>query len=433
MRRQSSSGGGLLTIVMLLVAVGGFGFLLFTNARPARPLTVVIPTQSQPTEAQNPWQDVLQPDFGDNTTPLPTIEIPQEPFVAPTIIPLTEQAGTPIAAADLMDDALFTLAPVSEGTTPTPIPPTLDASGATAAPEVQAVGPQQPTIPWQPPPLAVPRNEDPLGRDHYVFQRPVDSSGQNFGNFAYPYGSTGLGLDSALRIHHGIDMPNPIGTTIRAAGSGTVLFASSEEEPYFQSTFSYGNIVVIEHDFGWQGQALYTLYAHLEAPLVSTGDLVEAGDPIGLNGNTGGASGAHVHFEVRLGQNTYGSTVNPVLWLAPYVGHGTIAGRLVNERNEMIDEATITLRDWATTLFTARMPTYIFDGTVNQVNSDPNWEENFVFSDIPVGRYEVIAEVDGIRYREVVDVFEGRTSFVLLAPPNLGGANTVSQQATPEN
>ncbi len=86
-------------------------------------------------------------------------------------------------------------------------------------------------------------------------------------------------------------MPNPIGQTVRAAGSGTVIWAADglrTEGATFQSSPSYGNVVVIQHDFGYRGQPLYTLYAHLSAVLVTAGDYVNMGDAIGLVGNTGG-------------------------------------------------------------------------------------------------------------------------------------------------
>jgi len=49
------------------------------------------------------------------------------------------------------------------------------------------------------------------------------------------------------------------------------------------------------------------------------------------------------------------------------------------------------------------------------VNSDPLWKENFVFGDVPVGRYQVVTNIDGQRVVQRVDVSEGMTSFVDLA------------------
>jgi murein DD-endopeptidase MepM/ murein hydrolase activator NlpD len=421
MRGQS---GGVLTIVVLLLVVGGFGLVLYSNAQPVPPARVIMPTQVDPTPEADSWRAVLREGFGDDSTPLPTIAIPTQPFTAPTLAPDMQPAGGPLDTSELGSGDLYTLEPVSVGVTPTPIPvtPTFDVTDVPVAVQVM---PRATNI-WQPPPLIPPINRDPEGRDHYWLGRPVDSSGRNFGLAYYPYGSDGPEENNPMRIHHGIDMPNEIGATIRAAGSGTVLFASTEENPYFQNTHSYGNVVVIEHDFGWNGQRLYTLYAHLQRALVQTGDEVEMGDPIALNGASGHVTGPHLHFEVRMGQNTYGSTYNPVLWMVPYVGHGTIAGRLVDERGSVLNNHTITLRNWGTGLVEASTRTYIFDGTVNQVNADPSWNENFVFADVPVGRYEVVANYDGHRLSTIVEVREGMTSFAELRPVDPATAQPVT-------
>ncbi|MCL4253022.1 MAG: hypothetical protein KJ043_04485, partial [Anaerolineae bacterium] len=74
------------------------------------------------------------------------------------------------------------------------------------------------------------------------------------------------------------------------------------------------------------------------------------------------------------------------------------------------------LRNYSSNWFEGTTTTYIFDGTVNQVNSAPNWEENFVFGDVPAGRYEVIAVYEGQRISRIIDVFEGLTTLVELRP-----------------
>lgn len=422
MRQQSNS---LITIMIVLVALGAFSFLLYSNAQPAAPLRAIIPTQVEPTAIANPWQNILRPGFGANGTPLPTIPIPDQPFVAPTLIPVSGATTTPFDILQQGNSELFTLQPISAGVTPTRPAPTQTLASQQEPITVQAVV-QQPTIPWQPPPLDPPISRDPLGWDHYFFARPIDSNAQNFGTFYYPYGSSGLNLVSANRIHHGVDMPNEPGTTIRAAASGTIIFASKPDAWIFQDSPAYGNVVVIEHDDGWNGQVLYTVYAHLQIALVHAGDRVSMGDAIALNGSSGDTSGPHLHFEVRVGQNRYGSTYNPVLWLVPYINHGTIAGRFVDENGNFMDDALITLRDWNTGLQVQSTKTYIFDGTVNQVNSDPNWNENFVFGDIPVGRYEVVTIYNGQRLSKVINVYEGMTTFADLQPSEIATPQPVT-------
>ncbi|MBZ0303796.1 MAG: peptidoglycan DD-metalloendopeptidase family protein, partial [Anaerolineae bacterium] len=283
-----------------------------------------------------------------------------------------------------------------------------------------------------PPPLIPPISRDPLGRDHYWLQRPVDSSANNEGLFYYPYGSDGPQQESPWRIHNGIDMPNPIGQPVRAAGSGTIIWAAEGLRVTgcaFQNSPSYGNVVLIQHDFGYHNQPLYTLYAHMSAVLARQGEYVQAGDVIGLVGETGRVSGPHVHFELRMGGCHYGDTYNPVLWMVPYVGTGVIAGQLTDANGNFLNDVDVTVKNWATGLVQDTTTSYIFQDAALDVNSDPVWDENFAVSDVPVGRYEVIATIDGQRVTKVVDVLEGTTSMVEMRPEQPATAQPVETEA----
>jgi hypothetical protein len=89
------------------------------------------------------------------------------------------------------------------------------------------------------------------------------------------------------RNHNGTDIDLETGDTVRAAWSGKIRYAK-------YNTSGFGNLVVIRHYNG-----LETFYAHLEKHLVVPNQIVQAGDPIGLGGNTGHSYGSHLHFEVR--------------------------------------------------------------------------------------------------------------------------------------
>jgi murein DD-endopeptidase MepM/ murein hydrolase activator NlpD len=397
---------GLPAFVLVLVAMSGFGLLVWWNARPSEVITPIIPTEQIPTEDAEAWQRILQAGFGSNSTPLPTIAIPTASFAPPTLPGGGDSGLTPIPPAQVADDLGPTLNAIVTATRPAPSPTVL----LTPIPVTEQFV-TRPPAEWQPPPLQPPISRDPLGRDHYWFLRPVDSNATNFALFSYPYGSDGPQDQNPWRVHHGIDMPNPIGQTVRAAGSGSIIWAGVA----FQDSASYGNVVLIQHDFGYFGQPLFTLYAHLQAVLVSVGDLVNGGDPIGLVGNTGRVSGPHVHFEVRLGENKYRATVNPLLWMVPYVAHGVIAGRVTGPRGELLQDHNVTIRDRRTGLVVQSTTTYIYLDNGSDVNADPLWQENFVVGDIPVGRYEVVTTIDGQRVSRIVDVLEGMTSFVDLA------------------
>jgi murein DD-endopeptidase MepM/ murein hydrolase activator NlpD len=92
------------------------------------------------------------------------------------------------------------------------------------------------------------------------------------------------------RPHEGIDLPVPIGTPVLAAAGGRVVYAGD-------GIRGYGNLVVLEHAGG-----LLTVYAHNSELLVRPGDVVAAGARVALSGQSGHATGPHLHFEVRQGQ-----------------------------------------------------------------------------------------------------------------------------------
>jgi murein DD-endopeptidase MepM/ murein hydrolase activator NlpD len=260
---------------------------------------------------------------------------------------------------------------------------------------------------WNPPALEVPLAYHPY--DHYWLIRPVGSNNTNFGLGYYPYGSDGPRND--LRIHHGIDIANPIGVEVYAPGSGTVVWAEKGHLNEYESITAYGNTVVIEHDFGYNnGQRVYTLYAHLSAFLVSKGEHVRTGQAIGLIGNTGQVTGPHVHFEVRVGRDSYFATRNPILWMVPYVGTGVIAGRVTFPNGGVVTDAVIMLIDQATGRVIERTNSYAGFG----VTGDDKWEENFVFADVPVGRYLITSRTSTILWSGEVDVVPGTTNWVQL-------------------
>ena len=97
--------------------------------------------------------------------------------------------------------------------------------------------------------------------------------------------------------HMGLDIRIRIGDTIRAAFDGKVRISRYERR-------GYGHYLVIRHPNG-----LETVYGHLSKKLVEENDIVHAGDPIALGGNTGRSTGPHLHFETRI----LGNPINPAL------------------------------------------------------------------------------------------------------------------------
>ncbi len=102
------------------------------------------------------------------------------------------------------------------------------------------------------------------------------------------------------RFHHGIDFGGHLGIPIHATAAGIVEFAGFTKG-------GYGNLVILDHDFGFQ-----TLYGHMLKNLqVKKGDFVAKGDVIGYLGNTGVSTGPHLHYEIKYIRNI----LNPASFL----------------------------------------------------------------------------------------------------------------------
>ena len=91
------------------------------------------------------------------------------------------------------------------------------------------------------------------------------------------------------REHRGTDIALDTGDSVRVAFNGVVRVMESS-----RNTGGYGNLLVVRHPGG-----LETYYGHLSRFLVKPGEIVKAGEVIGLGGNTGRSTGAHLHFETR--------------------------------------------------------------------------------------------------------------------------------------
>ena len=86
--------------------------------------------------------------------------------------------------------------------------------------------------------------------------------------------------------HPGIDIAVPLGTPVRASGGGQVSAAGYDPD--------YGLFVLLRHASGYE-----TMYGHLSRLIATEGDEVQAGQVIGLSGNSGRSTAPHLHFEIR--------------------------------------------------------------------------------------------------------------------------------------
>ena len=105
--------------------------------------------------------------------------------------------------------------------------------------------------------------------------------------------------EAERKRHQGVDILAPVGTPIKASHSGRVIYSGN-------TIRGYGNLIILRHT-----EELVTVYAHNQVNLVEEGTWVEREQVIAKVGQTGRASGPHLHFEIRKNNEA----VNPLLFL----------------------------------------------------------------------------------------------------------------------
>ena len=132
------------------------------------------------------------------------------------------------------------------------------------------------------------------------------------GRIASSFGERQDPINGEGAFHPGIDIDAPYGTPIRAAGDGDVLGGSTGA--------GYGREIIIDH-----GHDVETIYGHLSAIAVVAGQHVIRGQVIGYVGQTGRATGPHLHYEVRV----HNVPVNPHKYLRTTFEQATLGGTAV--------------------------------------------------------------------------------------------------------
>jgi murein DD-endopeptidase MepM/ murein hydrolase activator NlpD len=339
------------------------------------------------------------------------------PRAAPTAT-ATQTAASPEGEnSPVVLPATATVLPAAPSETPLPIPTSMPEASATP----EAV---QPTA--CPPDLCT--YPSPL-----FLRRPIDPPGNDSIDVTYRFGSTQGGMRDP---HHGVEFLNGYGTPVLAAGDGVVVVAGTDLDPtsprgawpitfYGPYMNFYGNLVVIEHKapeallqaMPDMPQPIYTLYGHLSEIEVQVGQQVSAGQQIGRVGQAGIATGSHLHFEVRLGENTYKASHNPELWLTPHTDAkgqpmGAIAGRFLDSYQNSQEKDSIVLQHLPAgpdgpVDFEVTVMTYEEKGLVGQ----PPWLESFGVGDLPAGWYRISFPMGGLR-QELVQVLPGQLTVV---------------------
>jgi hypothetical protein len=257
-----------------------------------------------------------------------------------------------------------------------------------------------------PPLYAVPLALNP--HDHFYFTRPIaaDTNTEPSMDFLYGYY-----YPKEKSVHTGVDITSPLHKPVLAAGDGKVVFAGygllngggDVNDPY-------GKAVMIKHDFVFGDKTIYTVYAHMDRIDVKVGQMVNAGDQIGIIGLTGNTSGPHVHFEVRVDDSDGSRVQNPELWLAPPIGDGVLAGRFKDDYGYLISAQKFTLKS----LDTGNTYDILTYAPVKQIYTDDYFHENFAIGDLPAGQYQVSMIYMNTWYRSNITIAPGTVNFIFF-------------------
>lgn len=266
-------------------------------------------------------------------------------------------------------------------------------------------------------------------------QRPIALPGNQVVDVTYRFGSTqGKRRDP----HHGVELLNPFGTPVLAAADGVVVVAGDDKDPtsprgawpitfFGLYSYFYGNLVVLQHEvpaglrqaFPELPQPIFTLYAHLSEISVQAGQTVSAGQQIGKVGMTGVATGNHLHFEVRLGENSYKSSRNPELWLSPLEDGkgrpmGALAVRVLDSFNNYVKLTDIVLRHLPEGVGKPHdLEFYLLTYEEKALIGQPPFFESFASGDLPEGLYRITFPHLGLR-EYLVQVFPGQLTVMTI-------------------
>ncbi len=250
----------------------------------------------------------------------------------------------------------------------------------------------------------------------FYLARPIAKGGRDSIDYANRFGS----FQSRTReAAHGVFFLNSSGTPVLAAADGVVVAAGDDSKTiYALRANTYGNLVILKHEFPGLDQPVFSLYAHLSQVSVKVKDAVKAGQEIGLVGMSGRVTGSTLDFEVRLGENTFQTVRNPELWLAPLEGdngepNGVLAGRVVDAQGKDLVVHNIVVEQLGgpgqPVLDSIYLKTY---SETRLVGLDP-WQESFAVGDLKPGSYQISFWMNGLQQR-VVQIKPGKLTLTVF-------------------
>lgn len=328
-------------------------------------------------------------------TPIPTLFPTAEPPATLTPTPTSTETSIPTstATAEPTETATvtpFVMADAVDRSCPNPAPlrPDYDRYYVPARSWPEAIG------------------DEP---GHFWLAHPFAGGGRLLYTDWFPYGYDAGGR---YLIHNGLDVSEPLGTPILAMAEGTVVVAGDDfGRLYGWRCDWYGHLVVIELDQQWLGQPVYVLYGHVLGISVEVGQHVSQGEQVAEVGIGGAATLPHLHIEVRVGTNEFGSTRNPLLWVRPWTTRGLIVGRVVDPEGRPWQGVAVNALGKSEGTENITTWSYLGDPQ-NLINPDEVLAENFVFGDVRPGRYEIYILLQGKEYKTEIEVVAGELTTV---------------------
>jgi murein DD-endopeptidase MepM/ murein hydrolase activator NlpD len=249
-------------------------------------------------------------------------------------------------------------------------------------------------------------------------ERPIAPRDNDRIDQTYRYGST---MGGNFQQHQGVEFNNPDGTTVVAAGAGSVVYAGPAEAGALTVSIRHDTTVTR----GGVTYRLYSTYYHNSALDVKLGDRVRAGQRISRVGNTGRATNDHLHLELAASptdsvgaivdstQRFPPHTTNAELWVRPLPGTGIVAGRVLGSDGRPVPQARIygLVKPVPTETPFSFAETYGDKG-----HPHPLYQEHFAVGDVPAGRYVIGTLIEGRRVLRDVTVAPGKVTWVEFEP-----------------
>ncbi len=292
--------------------------------------------------------------------------------------------------------------------------------GEPTAPQATEAGADEQSAPTSPPVSSEQAgpctSQDSCVEDGYfLLARPVGGAGRKTIDISDRFGSYRRRTQDA---NHGVNFLNSTGTSVVAAADGVVVVAGDDSSTaYALRTNTYGNLVILKHDLPGISQPVYTLYAHLSEVSVKSKDEVKRGQEIGKVGMSGRVTGSTLHFEVRLGENTYQDVRNPELWMELLPDEngqtqGALAGQILDPNGKYVQISNIVLEQLAGPGQPAIKTLYLKTYAEKRLMGLDPWQESFAIGDIPAGEYQISFYWQNRLQQRLIKVKPGKLTLV---------------------